>query len=634
MSISNLPSAYLNDMKKILGSEYEAFLDSYSRPCRKALRINTLKLDVTDAAAFAEEFGKEAGFHLTPVPWTQNGFYYEEEDQPSRHSFYSAGLYYLQEASAMAPAQILPISPGETVLDLCAAPGGKATELGARLQGQGFLVANEISAPRARVLMKNLELFGIPNACVTNTEPARLLERYPAFFDRILVDAPCSGEGMFRKDTAVAQAWYPDKVPECARVQREIVTCAADMLRPGGMMLYSTCTFAPQENELTILHLLKERPEMELMEIPYDAFRRYFSEGLSLEQLVMLGVLDAKTAGALDVDLTKTCRLWPHKIEGEGHFCALLRKRKPGENGETQEQQPGEAAWEADEAYGAGRAGKTDRTYGTGRAEKRAGTDQADGLRKMDRTDRADRPGKTGGTYRVGRAGKTCGTYRADRLGKTDTDRADRPGKTGRRGNFGNVSRAAGQEKLQPAEMQRIQDFIAGYLKQPQPERQPASETAGSLAGMLRKGRQEGRLEVHDGQVYMMPAGVGRMPGIPTLRAGLYLGELKKNRFEPAQELAMVLPEVTFSGRELKTDSAQSSSEDEELKEDVEDRYVCLDPVDDRLERYLHGETIPVRQNGQNGWRLLCTGRYPIGWGKLVGGQLKNKFPAGWRIPG
>ena len=605
MSISNLPSVYLNDMKKILGSEYEDFLDSYSRPCRKALRINTLKLGVRDAAAFAEEFGRETGFHLTPVPWTQNGFYFEEEDQPSRHSFYSAGLYYLQEASAMAPAQILPVSPGEAVLDLCAAPGGKATELGARLQGKGFLVANEISAPRARVLMKNLELFGIPNACVTNTEPARLLERYPAFFDRILVDAPCSGEGMFRKDTAVAQAWYPEKVQECARVQREIVTCAADMLRPGGMMLYSTCTFAPQENELTILHLLKERPEMELMEIPYDAFRRYFSEGLSLEQLVRLGALEAETVGALDVDLTKTCRLWPHKIEGEGHFCALLRKRKPGENGETQEQQPGEAAWEADEAYGVGRAGKADRTYGIGRAEKRAGTDQAD------RTYRADRSGKTEGTYRTGR-----------------------PGKAGRRGGSGNVSRAAGQEKLQRAEMQMIQSFIDGYLEQLQSERQSASETTGGLAGMLREGLQEGRLEVHDGQVYLMPAGVGRMPGIPTLRAGLYLGELKKNRFEPAQELAMVLPEATFQGGELKTDSAQSLSEGEDLKEDVEDRYVCLDPADDRLERYLHGETIPVRQTGQNGWRLFCAGRYPIGWGKLVGGQLKNKFPAGWRIPG
>ena len=611
-------------MKKILGSEYEDFLDSYSRPCRKALRINTLKLGVRDAAAFAEEFGKEAGFRLTPVPWTQNGFYFEEEDQPSRHSFYSAGLYYLQEASAMAPAQILPVSPGEAVLDLCAAPGGKATELGARLQGQGLLVANEISAPRARILMKNLELFGIPNACVTNTEPVRLLERYPAFFDRILVDAPCSGEGMFRKDMAVAQAWYPEKVLECARVQREIV---ADMLRPGGMMLYSTCTFAPQENELTILHLLKERPEMELMEIPYDAFRQYFSEGMSLEQLVRLGYLDKETAGELNADLTQTCRLWPHKIEGEGHFCALLRKRK---GGETQKEQPGEAAWEADETHGVGRAGKTDRTYGTGRTEKRTGAEQSGSLRKTDRTYRADRLGKTDGTYWAGR-----------------------PGKAGRRGGAGNMSRAAGPEKLQTNEMQMIQDFVAGYLQQPQPataaeteagniccsqgdmtlraEDKAAARTAEDrFAVLLREGLQKGRLEVHDGQVYLMPAGVERVPGIPTLRAGLYLGELKKNRFEPAQELAMMLPAAPFPRGGLQTGAAQPLPE----KEDVEERYVCLDPADDRLERYLHGETIPVRHAGQNGWRLLCAGRYPIGWGKLVGGQLKNKYPAGWRIPG
>ncbi len=607
MSISNLPSVYLNDMKKILGSEYEDFLDSYSRPCRKALRINTLKLGVRDAAAFAEEFGKEAGFRLTPVPWTQNGFYFEEEDQPSRHSFYSAGLYYLQEASAMAPAQILPVSPGEAVLDLCAAPGGKATELGARLQGQGLLVANEISAPRARILMKNLELFGIPNACVTNTEPVRLLERYPAFFDRILVDAPCSGEGMFRKDMAVAQAWYPEKVLECARVQREIVT--------------------PQENELTILHLLKERPEMELMEIPYDAFRQYFSEGMSLEQLVRLGYLDKETAGELNADLTQTCRLWPHKIEGEGHFCALLRKRK---GGETQKEQPGEAAWEADETHGVGRAGKTDRTYGTGRTEKRTGAEQSGSLRKTDRTYRADRLGKTDGTYWAGR-----------------------PGKAGRRGGAGNMSRAAGPEKLQTNEMQMIQDFVAGYLQQPQPataaeteagniccsqgdmtlraEDKAAARTAEDrFAVLLREGLQKGRLEVHDGQVYLMPAGVERVPGIPTLRAGLYLGELKKNRFEPAQELAMMLPAAPFPRGGLQTGAAQPLPE----KEDVEERYVCLDPADDRLERYLHGETIPVRHAGQNGWRLLCAGRYPIGWGKLVGGQLKNKYPAGWRIPG
>ena len=366
---------------------------------------------------------------------------------------------------------------------------------------------------------------------------------------------------------------------------------------------------------------------MELMEIPYDAFRQYFSEGMSLEQLVRLGYLDKETAGELNADLTQTCRLWPHKIEGEGHFCALLRKRK---GGETQKEQPGEAAWEADETHGVGRAGKTDRTYGTGRTEKRTGAEQSGSLRKTDRTYRADRLGKTDGTYWAGR-----------------------PGKAGRRGGAGNMSRAAGPEKLQTNEMQMIQDFVAGYLQQPQPataaeteagniccsqgdmtlraEDKAAARTAEDrFAVLLREGLQKGRLEVHDGQVYLMPAGVERVPGIPTLRAGLYLGELKKNRFEPAQELAMMLPAAPFPRGGLQTGAAQPLPE----KEDVEERYVCLDPADDRLERYLHGETIPVRHAGQNGWRLLCAGRYPIGWGKLVGGQLKNKYPAGWRIPG
>lgn len=586
MSISNLPSVYLDDMKKILGNEYEAFLDSYSRSCRKALRINTLKLKASAAgsdetaetdAGFIRSFETETGFHLTPVPWTSNGFYYEKEDQPSRHPFYSAGLYYLQEASAMAPAQMLPVSPGDRVLDLCAAPGGKATELGARLRGRGFLAANEISMSRARILMKNLELFGILNACVTNTEPARLLERYPAFFNRILVDAPCSGEGMFRKDPAVAEAWYPEKVQECARVQREIITCAADMLRPGGMMLYSTCTFAPQENELIILHLLQERPEMELLEVPYEPFRKYFSEGLSTEQLRALGYLDDSAKDVPDTDLSRTCRLWPHKIEGEGHFCALLRKR------ESEEMR--EALREA----------------------------QPENIR---RAYEAERPGRNGKTGRKSQAGKS-----------------GRPGETGKTRRSGETSRTAGQETLQRSDLLMIQNFIAAYLEQPQSGELSVSDTD-ILTDVFLEGRKEGKIEAHGGQVYLMPAGVEREQGVPTLRAGLYLGELKKNRFEPAQELAMALPAAHFPGESVQAENPDEEDQAAVQLEDVSDRYVCLSPSDDRLERYLRGEVIPVRQTGSNGWRLLCAGRYPIGWGKLVGDQLKNKYPAGWRIPG
>ena len=174
----------------------------------------------------------------------------------------------------MTPANILPVNPGDKVLDLCAAPGGKATELGAKLHGKGLLAANDISGPRARALLKNVEVFGIPNSLILNEVPAKLAENFPEFFDKILVDAPCSGEGMFRKDPDTAKAWKPEKPLECARMQKEIILRAADMLRPGGMLLYSTCTFSPEENEQMISFLMKERPEFEILPIPdrYEGF--------------------------------------------------------------------------------------------------------------------------------------------------------------------------------------------------------------------------------------------------------------------------------------------------------------------------------------------------------------------------
>ena len=245
-----LPVEFLEAMERLLGDEYQEFLDSYDLPRRNGLRVNRLKVG-------AGEFEGHAPFALERIPWTDNGYYVDWRNMPARHPYYNAGVYYLQEPSAMAPAQILPVQPGDRVLDLCAAPGGKATELGARLDGRGLLVANEISSARARALLRNIEVFGIRNALVTNESPARLAERFPAYFDKVLVDAPCSGEGMFRKDPDVVKAWYPEKVKECAAVQREIILQAADMLRPGGYMVYSTCTFAPEENELILLHLLQ-----------------------------------------------------------------------------------------------------------------------------------------------------------------------------------------------------------------------------------------------------------------------------------------------------------------------------------------------------------------------------------------
>ena len=304
--MADLPQSFLDSMKEILGEDYEAFLAGFDGQRQYGLRVNTLKMNL-------EEFERIAPFHLKKVPWISNGYFYEAEDAPAKHPFYSAGLYYLQEPSAMTPASRLKVQPGERVLDLCAAPGGKATELGAALQGEGLLVANDFNTARARALLRNLELFGISNSFVTNEPPHVLAERFPEFFHKIMVDAPCSGEGMFRKNPAVVDSWQ-EKGPEYfSKLQREIIVQAADMLLPGGMMFYSTCTFSPLENEKTITHLLKERPDMEV--IPMEDYEG-FAEGLTSYR------------GEVFDESCKLCRrIWPHKMSGEGHFMALLHKK-------------------------------------------------------------------------------------------------------------------------------------------------------------------------------------------------------------------------------------------------------------------------------------------------------------------
>ena len=304
--MADLPQSFLDSMKEILGEDYEAFLAGFDGQRQYGLRVNTLKMNL-------EEFERIAPFHLKKVPWISNGYFYEAEDVPAKHPFYSAGLYYLQEPSAMTPASRLKVQPGERVLDLCAAPGGKATELGAALQGEGLLVANDINTARAKALLRNLELFGISNSFVTNEPPHILAERFPEFFHKIMVDAPCSGEGMFRKNPAVVDSWQ-EKGPEYfSKLQREIIVQAADMLLPGGVMFYSTCTFSPLENEKTITHLLKERPDMEV--IPMEDYEG-FAEGLTSYK------------GEVFDESCKLCRrIWPHKMSGEGHFMALLHKK-------------------------------------------------------------------------------------------------------------------------------------------------------------------------------------------------------------------------------------------------------------------------------------------------------------------
>lgn len=288
---------FLNRMKDLLGEEgYQAYLKSFEEERHYGLRVNTLKIST-------EEFLRMTAFELKPVPWIYNGFYYDGKDRPAKDPYYYAGLYYLQEPSAMTPANLLPVVPGDKVLDLCAAPGGKSTELGIRLKGEGLLVANDISSSRAKALLKNLELWGIETICVTSEEPKKLKETFGEFFDKILVDAPCSGEGMFRKDADMAKS-YEEHGPEYyAAIQKEITDQAVDMLVPGGFLLYSTCTFSICEDEDIIRWILKRHEEMELVRLP-----------------LFEGADDG-------IGLSGCLRLFPHRIKGEGHFMALLKKK-------------------------------------------------------------------------------------------------------------------------------------------------------------------------------------------------------------------------------------------------------------------------------------------------------------------
>jgi NOL1/NOP2/sun family putative RNA methylase len=264
----NLPKLFEDRMKELLGDEYEEFLQCYDKPHFGGLRVNTLKIT-------PKEFEQICPFTIHRIPWVQNGYYYDTKEQPSKHPYYYAGLYYIQEPSAMTPASLLPINKGDKVLDICAAPGGKSTELGAKLGGDGLLVSNDISNSRAKALLKNIELFGIRNALILSEAPNKLVQYFPEYFDKILIDAPCSGEGMFRKSPAIMKNWEQYGVDYYNKLQKEIILFAARMLKPGGYMLYSTCTFSPEENEGTIAYLLEQYPEFQVVNaIPDEQTQR------------------------------------------------------------------------------------------------------------------------------------------------------------------------------------------------------------------------------------------------------------------------------------------------------------------------------------------------------------------------
>lgn len=292
-----LPEVFLERMKQQLGPEFPDFLATLDRPRTVALRYNPLK-GQAPSLPFVEE----------PVPWEPMGFYYDPTARPGLHPFHEAGVYYLQEASAMAPVQLLDPQPGERICDLCAAPGGKSTQIAGRMAGEGVLLCNEYHPKRAKILSRNIERLGIANALVTNEHPEKLAQKLPGYFDRVLIDAPCSGEGMFRKEEAAVTDWSPETVQMCAQRQQEILRSGARLVRPGGRLVYSTCTFAPEENEQTVALFLQEHPDF----MPEIVTAPWFAPGPNGSH-----------------------RLWPHKLRGEGHFAAVLR-RVAGEESEHQ----------------------------------------------------------------------------------------------------------------------------------------------------------------------------------------------------------------------------------------------------------------------------------------------------------
>ena len=299
-----LPVEFQNRMQEMLGEEYEAFLKGYDKPRFHALRRNPLKIQ-------KDEFLNIIPFELQEVPWAEHGYYYENTDQPGKHEFHEAGLYYIQEPSAMSVVEYLEVKPGEQVLDLCAAPGGKTTQIAGFMAGEGLLVCNEIHPQRAKILSENIERMGVKNALVTNETPQRLSAMFPGFFDKILVDAPCSGEGMFRKNEEALEEWSAENVQMCADRQDEILEEVAKMLRPGGRICYSTCTFAPAENEDCMARFITSHPEFHLVEV---------------EKKGNMSSGNPKFANIPVEGLEKTIRLWPHKLDGEGHFIAVLEK--------------------------------------------------------------------------------------------------------------------------------------------------------------------------------------------------------------------------------------------------------------------------------------------------------------------
>ena len=439
----NLPLEYLNNMKTLLQDEYDQYLDSFNRQRIYGLRVNTLKISV-------EDFLKISPFTLKPIPWCKDGFYCLEEEKPSKHPYYYAGLYYLQEPSAMVPAEVLDIEENDLVLDACSAPGGKATKLACKLKGTGVIVSNDISTSRQQVTLKNIENFGISNAYIISEDISKLKNNFQNSFDKILVDAPCSGEGMFRKEPALIKSWLERGNDYYASIQKQIIKDALDLLKDGGKLVYSTCTFSKKEDEDIIEYALSICPNLKVLPINSS---------------------DGFTSGL--TDKTKNCvRLYPHKIDGEGHFVALLQKGDNKSNNEV--------------------------------------------------------------------------------INHSTNINLDF---------FKNINKP----------------FINYQLIN------------------------------RENKYYLEPISSLNFKGLRVLRSGLYLGEYKHDKFEPSISLALNLKTNEFNN------------------------ILNLSLEDPRVIKYLKCETLDVKEYGLDGYVLVCVNNFPLGFGIVNKGTLKNKYPSNYR---
>jgi 16S rRNA C967 or C1407 C5-methylase (RsmB/RsmF family)/NOL1/NOP2/fmu family ribosome biogenesis protein len=303
MAEARWPKAFIARMETLLGEEFTSFLQALEGPRSFGLRVNPLKIT-------PEAFQTLVPWPLEPIPWSPWGFFYPEDVRPGLHPFHEAGLYYIQEPSAQAVGSLVQPEPGAWILDLAAAPGGKTTHLASKLPPNSLLIANEVASSRIPGLLENLERWG-GRVTVVSAPLHRLAEAWEGRFDWVLLDAPCSGEGMFRKEPDAVRRWGPGTPRRSAEIQRDLIEAAAWLVRPGGHLLYTTCTFAPEENEGVVESLLKRHPEFDL-------------EDALLHPRWAPG--RPEWAGG-DHRLRRTARLWPHRLLGEGHFIAHLRRK-------------------------------------------------------------------------------------------------------------------------------------------------------------------------------------------------------------------------------------------------------------------------------------------------------------------